>query len=145
MSKKGKNSMKITAAQTSPSFQKLYMPSKEENTKKVGAYFANEIEKARPMLEKLAEKTDVFVQPQKTKSNDYFAFCRIGVMKASENFKDRLSNFGKRFEETIKLVNLPIFDKIATEKGEDLKPRNTNQTRLTETVENLKSDLNAQK
>ena len=63
--------MKITAIQTSPSFRGLYMPTKEENTKKVGEYFANELEKARPTLEKMAEETDIFVKPEKSSDSNY--------------------------------------------------------------------------
>ena len=44
----------------------LYMPSTKKFTKEFGKVAADEIEKARPALKKLAEDVDVFVKPYKS-------------------------------------------------------------------------------
>ena len=132
--------MKITSAQTSPNFKGLHMPTKEENIKRVGEYFANELEKARPALEKMAEKTDIFVKPEKAKSDDYFAWCKVFVMNTSKNLLEKYSNFCNRCEATVRLINLPTFEKIDARKGETTN-RQKNESLLVETVSTLKDEL----
>ena len=61
-------------------------------------------------------------------------------MNIGKGILEKLSNFNNRCEETVKLTNLPAFEKIDAKNGET-KQRPSNESVLIETAKELKNDL----
>lgn len=96
---------------SNPAFGKLYMPNREKILRRMGNYAANEADKARPELERLARKYDIFIT-MKDRSLIYGSF-KINVREIPENVIDYLFSKFKlsNAKETVHGYDFYLFSK----------------------------------